>query len=63
MLIKTETVLSLKMTLEEEDLDILVKQTIIMCAHDATKRIRPEELISFLVNGPREKDPKEDAKM
>merc|ERR1712055_726984 len=52
----------MKMDPEEKDNDKMVNMTIKMCAHDATRKIKPEELISFMVDGPKKKDPKEDAK-
>ena len=33
-----------------------------MYAHDTSKKIKPEEFLSFMIDGPKEKDPKEDAK-
>merc|ERR1712106_1219845 len=47
---------------ESERAEKMVKMTIRMCAHDETRKIKPEELISFMIDGPKEKDPKEDAK-
>ena len=52
----------LKMDPEDEDIDMTVNMMIRMCAHDSSKKVKPEELISFMIDGPKEKDPKEDAK-
>merc|ERR1712106_792157 len=47
---------------ESERAEKMGKMTIRMCAHDETRKIKPEELISFMIDGPKEKDPKEVAK-
>merc|ERR1711874_673345 len=52
----------LKMDPDEEDADLTVNMMIRMCAHDASRKIKPEELMSFMIDGPKKKDPKEDAK-
>merc|ERR1712055_876889 len=52
----------MKMNPEDEDHDKMVNMTIRMCAHDASRKIKPEELMSFMIDGPKKKDPKEDAK-
>ena len=54
--------LLLKMDHEEEDVDMTVNMIIRLCAHDSSRKIKPDELVSFYINGPKEEDPKEDAK-
>merc|ERR1712034_31342 len=54
MLMKIDTEMG-----EDED---FIKMAIRMCAHDSTRKIKPEALISFMTDGPKENDPKEDAK-
>merc|ERR1712179_525425 len=55
-------ILMLKMNPEAEDLDMTVNMIIRMCSHDASRKIKPDELISFFTDGPKEEDPKEEAK-
>merc|ERR1712002_301698 len=52
----------LKMDPEEDDVDMTVNMIIRMCSHDSSKKIKPDELISFFTDGPKKEDPKEDAK-
>jgi len=54
--------LMLKLDPEDEDIEMTVNMMIRMLAHDSSKKVKPEELISFMTDGPKEKDPKEDAK-
>ena len=54
--------LMMKMDPEEDDVDMTVNMIIRMCAHDASKKIKPDELIAFFTGGPKKEDPKEEAK-
>merc|ERR1712243_292116 len=54
--------LMLKMDPEEDDVDMTVNMIIRMCSHDSSKKIKPDELISFFTEGPKKEDPKEEAK-
>merc|ERR1712142_168601 len=47
--------LMLKMDPEDEDIDLTVNMMIRMCAHDSSRKVKPEELISFMIDGPKEK--------
>merc|ERR1712243_144420 len=44
--------LMLKMDPEEDDVDMTVNMIIRMCSHDSSKKIKPDELISFFTEGP-----------
>merc|ERR1712106_1107587 len=63
-LISADEIRSMMMKIdpEDDDIDVMVNMTIRMCAHDETRKIKPEELISFMIDGPKERDTKEDAK-
>merc|ERR1712013_577879 len=54
--------LMMKMDPEEDDIEMTVNMMIRMCAHDASKKIKPDELIAFFTGGPKKEDPKEEAK-
>ena len=52
----------MKMDPENEDIDVIVNMMLRICCHDSNRKIKPEELISFFEDGPKENNPKEDAK-
>jgi Ca2+-binding EF-hand superfamily protein len=52
----------MKIDPEDGDDESFVNMVIRMCAHDTSKKIKPKEFLSFMIDGPKEKDPKEDAK-
>merc|ERR1719435_37072 len=54
--------LMLKMNPEADDIDMTINMIVRMCSHDASRKIKPDELISFFTDGPKEEDPKEEAK-
>merc|ERR1711970_810730 len=46
--------LMLKMDPDEDDIDMTVNMIIRMCSHDASRKIKPDELFSFFTEGPKE---------
>ena len=54
--------LMMKMDPDEDDVDMTVNMIVRMCAHDSSRKIKPDELMSFFTSGPKKEDPKEEAK-
>merc|ERR1711970_1706061 len=54
--------LMMKMDPDEDDVDMTINMIVRMCAHDASRKIKPDELISFFTSGPKKEDPKEETK-
>eukprot|EP00090_Calanus_glacialis_P027353 TRINITY_DN43090_c0_g1_i1.p1 TRINITY_DN43090_c0_g1~~TRINITY_DN43090_c0_g1_i1.p1 ORF type:complete len:232 (+),score=83.81 TRINITY_DN43090_c0_g1_i1:26-721(+) len=54
----------MKMDPDDDDVDMTVNMIIRLCDTDGSKKVKPEEVVSYMTNGgPKEKDPKEEAKM
>merc|ERR1719495_1481507 len=49
----------MKMAPEDDDHDMVIR----MCSSDGSRKVKAEEVASFFIDGPKEKDRKEEAKM
>merc|ERR1712054_473101 len=48
---------------EEDDHDMMINMIIRMCSTDGTRKVKAEEVVSYFIDGPKEKSPQEEAKM
>merc|ERR1711872_808523 len=53
----------MKMAPEEDDHDMMINMIIRMCSTDGTRKVKAEEVVSYFIDGPKEKSPQEEAKM
>merc|ERR1711872_870319 len=53
----------MKMDPEEDDHDMMINMIIRMCSTDGTRKVKAEEVVSYFIDGPKEKSPQEEAKM
>merc|ERR1711915_742418 len=53
----------MKMDPEEDDHDMMINMIIRMCSTDGTCKVKAEEVVSYFIDGPKEKSPQEEAKM
>ena len=53
----------MKMAPEDDDHDMMIRMVMRMCSSDGSRKVKAEEVASFFIDGPKEKDRKEEAKM
>merc|ERR1719495_3034205 len=48
---------------EVDDHDMMINMIIRMCSTDGTRKVKAEEVVSYFIDGPKDKSPQEEAKM